>query len=149
VKKHAIVKNATIILLLTGPLYLSGCVTTGAPGMAGFSGTSYGPSSGNSRRKAAFNACESTGTCNMSDAELKRATYHAQLEERKSAADWKTRKRAEDVRGDELRNDSLESSVRRQENSDSVGAMTDTVSGYGEAARGASGILNTLKHFGK
>lgn len=117
--------------------------------MSGFTGVTNPPTTSNTRQKAAFNACQTTGTCNMTDEEARRATYRSQLDERKSLADWQTRKRGEDVRREELHNDALESDVRRQENANSVGAMTDTVRGYGDAVNGASGILNSIRSFGR
>lgn len=146
--KNTLLKNLSI-LLVAGPLYLSGCATGGAPGMAGLTGVTYAPTTSNSRPKAAFNACQTTGTCEMTSAQARHATYRSQLDERKSLADWKTRKRGEDVRRDELHNDALESDVRRRENANSVGAMTDTVRGYGDTVNGASHILRTLRNFGR
>lgn len=135
----ATVRNVTILLLVS---QVSGCVTSGVPGMSSFGGMTPPPTTSNTRQKAAFNACQTTGTCNMTDAEAKHSTYRSQLDERKSLADWRTRKRSEDVRRDELNNDALESDVRRRENSNEVGTMSDTVQGY-------SGILHTLRNFGK
>lgn len=135
----AAMRNLTTLLLAS---QLAGCVTNGVPGMSSFSGVTPSPTTSNSRQKSAFNACQTTGTCDMTDTEAKRATYRSQLDERKSLADWKTRKRGEDVRRDELNNDALESDVRRKENANSVGAMSDTVQGY-------SGIVHTLRNFGR
>jgi hypothetical protein len=135
--------------LLASAVILSGCVTNGIPGAAGITGVTPAPTTTNSRQKSAFNACQTTGTCYMSDEQSMHATYRSQLDERKSLADWKTRKRSEDVRGDELYNDSLESRVRREENANSVGAMTDTLGGYRRAADILSGTLDTLQNFGR
>ena len=66
------------------------------------------------------------------------------MDERKSLADWKTRKRGEDVRRDELYNDSLESDVRRKENANSVGAMGDTIDGYSRAAGGVGNLVDNV-----
>ncbi len=139
-----LVVRGTVSILIISSLYLSGCASDGMPGASGLTGVTYSPTTSNSRQKARFNACETTGTCNMSDAEARHATRRSQLDERKSLADWKTRKRGEDVRRDELYNDSLESDVRRKENANSVGAMGDTIDGYSRAAGGVGNLIDNV-----